>query len=194
VQTCIWPSWCHCHSLSLASVRSRLVLLFWYWLTQVVPDKGPLNVCVCPSCYIYIFYSPKLVVSTHVIYKNKVKKENKSLYVSYLTMRLHISQITLLFNEYLLINSSLHVATASAMSLTPHILIHTTAISEVLTLQIFLAHDTTTWFRDLNWRELTGHASRPYNNLGIHFVFHNLTTTSTDAASPSLPKIALNTR
>ena len=40
VQTCIWPSWCHCHSLSLASVRSRLVLPFWYWLTRVVPEKG----------------------------------------------------------------------------------------------------------------------------------------------------------
>ena len=26
VQTCIWPSLCHCHSLSLASVKSRLVL------------------------------------------------------------------------------------------------------------------------------------------------------------------------
>ena len=40
VQTCIWPSWCHCHSLSLASVKSRLVLPFWYWLTWVVPEKG----------------------------------------------------------------------------------------------------------------------------------------------------------
>ena len=47
VQTCIWPSWCHCHSLSLASVKSRLVSPFWYWLTRVVPDKGPLNGCVC---------------------------------------------------------------------------------------------------------------------------------------------------
>ena len=46
VQTCIWPSWCHCHSLSLASVKSRLVLPFWYRLTWVVPEKGPLNVCV----------------------------------------------------------------------------------------------------------------------------------------------------
>ena len=45
VQTCIWPS--HCHSLSLASVKSRLVLPFWYWLTRVVLDKGPLNRCVC---------------------------------------------------------------------------------------------------------------------------------------------------
>ena len=47
VQTCIWPSWCHCHSLSLASVKSRLVLPFWYRLTRVVPDKRPLNGCVC---------------------------------------------------------------------------------------------------------------------------------------------------
>ena len=47
VQTCICPSWCHCHSLSLASVKSRFVLPFWYRLTRVVLDKGPLNVCVC---------------------------------------------------------------------------------------------------------------------------------------------------
>ena len=47
VQTCIWPSWCHCHSLSLASVKSRLVIPFWYRLTRVVPEKGPLNGCVC---------------------------------------------------------------------------------------------------------------------------------------------------
>jgi len=47
VQTCIWPSGCHCHSLSLASVKSRLVLPFSYWLTRVVPEKVPLNGCVC---------------------------------------------------------------------------------------------------------------------------------------------------
>jgi len=47
VQTCIWPSTYHCYSLSLASVKSRLFLPFWYWLTRVVPDKGPLNRCVC---------------------------------------------------------------------------------------------------------------------------------------------------
>ena len=28
VQTCVWPSWCHCHSLSLASVKSR-----WFYLS-----------------------------------------------------------------------------------------------------------------------------------------------------------------
>ena len=44
VQTC---TWCYYHSLSLASVKSRLVLPFWYQLTRVVPEKGPLNECVC---------------------------------------------------------------------------------------------------------------------------------------------------
>ena len=44
---CIWPSWCHCHSLSLASVQSRMALPFWYRLTRVVLKKGLLNGCVC---------------------------------------------------------------------------------------------------------------------------------------------------
>jgi len=52
VQTCIWPSWCHCHSLSLASVKSRLVL-------PLVPAHAHLGspgqravtrVCVCVPC------------------------------------------------------------------------------------------------------------------------------------------------
>ena len=46
LQTCIW----HCHSLSLASVKSRLVLPFWYQPTRVVQEKGPLNGCVCVCC------------------------------------------------------------------------------------------------------------------------------------------------
>ena len=37
----------HMAQLSLASVKSRLVLPFWYRLTRVVPEKGLLNVCVC---------------------------------------------------------------------------------------------------------------------------------------------------
>ena len=46
VQTCIWPSRCHFHSLSLAPVKSSLVLSFWYRLTQIVSERGPLNVCM----------------------------------------------------------------------------------------------------------------------------------------------------
>ena len=52
VQTCIWPSFCHCHSLSLASLKSRLVLPFWYQLIWVVPEKGPLNGCLCVCVFL----------------------------------------------------------------------------------------------------------------------------------------------
>ena len=55
VQTCIWSSWWNCHSQSLASAKYRLVLPFWYRLTWVVPEKGPLNGCVCVErvCAVY---------------------------------------------------------------------------------------------------------------------------------------------
>ena len=51
VQTCIWPIWCHYHSLSLASVKCRLVLPFWYQLTE---QRAVKRLCVC-ECY-----SPRL--------------------------------------------------------------------------------------------------------------------------------------
>jgi len=37
-------------SLSVPSVKSGLVLPFWYRLTRVVPDEGPLNVCLLAVC------------------------------------------------------------------------------------------------------------------------------------------------
>ena len=46
----IWPSWCHCHSLSLAPVKSVLVLPSWYRLTWIVPEKRPFN------GYVYVLY------------------------------------------------------------------------------------------------------------------------------------------
>ena len=55
VQTCIWSSWCHCHSLSVVPVKSRLVLPFWYRLTRVVPDKGPLSGCVFVATLFMVF-------------------------------------------------------------------------------------------------------------------------------------------
>ena len=50
--TCIWPSWCHCHSLSLASVKSRLVLPFCYVVPAYLGSPGKRAVkrvcwCVC---------------------------------------------------------------------------------------------------------------------------------------------------
>ena len=60
VQTCIWPSWCHCHSLSLASVKSRLVLPFWYRLTQKRAVKRVFFVCFIQT----ILHSNRLIQSS----------------------------------------------------------------------------------------------------------------------------------
>jgi len=54
---CLWSSWSHCHSLSLASVKSRLVLPMWYWLTWVVLEKGPLNVCVFVCVWYRLYHT-----------------------------------------------------------------------------------------------------------------------------------------
>jgi len=58
VQTCIRPSWYHCHSLSLASVKSRLVFTFLVPAHLCIPGQraverlcvyllGELSWCVC---------------------------------------------------------------------------------------------------------------------------------------------------
>ena len=49
---CIWSSWCHCRPKtpsSLALFESRLILPFWYRLTQIVLEKRPLNGCSSSS-------------------------------------------------------------------------------------------------------------------------------------------------
>ena len=50
------------HSLSLASVKSRLVLPFWYRLTWVVPGKGQLNGCVC-VCVLWQLNEARLLIN-----------------------------------------------------------------------------------------------------------------------------------
>ena len=57
VQTCIYsPADATATRCLFASVKSRLVLPFCYRyrLTGVVPDKGPLNGCVCVCVYRYV--------------------------------------------------------------------------------------------------------------------------------------------
>jgi len=72
VQTCIWPSWYHCHSLSLAPVKSRLVLPSWYRLTQVVLEKRPLNGCSScsssSSCCCFVNCNFVLIVSLSFLF------------------------------------------------------------------------------------------------------------------------------
>ena len=47
----VWSKVQTCHSLSLASVKSRLVLPFWYRLTWVVPEKRAVKRYVFFSCF-----------------------------------------------------------------------------------------------------------------------------------------------
>ena len=67
VQTCIWPSWCRCHSLSLASVKSRLVFTFLVLAHPGSPGKRAVKhvrVCVCVQAvllllllsFVYLIY------------------------------------------------------------------------------------------------------------------------------------------
>jgi len=83
VQKCIWPSWCYCNSLSLASVKSWMVLPFWYRLTWAVLDKGPLNgcVCVCVCQFMYVCAHQKHYIQHGVNWLHKRYKwsENKPL-------------------------------------------------------------------------------------------------------------------
>ena len=54
VQTCIWSSWCHCHSLSLASMKSRLVFTFLVTAHLGSPGKRAVKrVCVCICVKLY---------------------------------------------------------------------------------------------------------------------------------------------
>jgi len=48
VQTCIWPSWCHCHSLCLASVKIQIGFTFLVPAHLGSPGQRAVKrVCVC---------------------------------------------------------------------------------------------------------------------------------------------------
>ena len=91
VQTCIRLSWCHCQSLSLALVKSRLVLLFWYQLTWVVPEKGPLNGCVC-VCVCSITVVKQSQSEEHVYVNNKKQQTTKNTFQTWCVNMLSVPQ------------------------------------------------------------------------------------------------------
>ena len=96
VQTCIWPSWCHCYSLSLPSVKSRLVLPFSYWLTQVVPDKGSLIGCVCVCRNIISLWSPSQTDNITVVHPSSLMSRHLAV-----TSGVKIHKLTLITIELL---------------------------------------------------------------------------------------------
>ena len=78
---CVWSSWCHCHPRtpsSLASFKSRLVLPFWYRLSQVVLEKRPMNRCS--------------VVAVVLYWAAKLSLPSQQTWASHLSPNLHIYQ------------------------------------------------------------------------------------------------------
>ena len=61
VQICSRSSWCHCHLLFLASVKSWLVLPFWYHFTWVVQDKDLLLLLTFYISYRRLIYQASLM-------------------------------------------------------------------------------------------------------------------------------------
>ena len=76
VQTvCLWPSWSHCIPNAVHHLLphlNRLVLTFWYCLTQVVLEKRPLNRCSSSSssCSCVVVFSGQIVVC-YVLHTSK---------------------------------------------------------------------------------------------------------------------------
>jgi len=57
--------------MSLAPVKSRLILPFWYRLTWVVPDRGPLKGCVC-VCFDMLFLIVIILVINVLVWRHEV--------------------------------------------------------------------------------------------------------------------------
>jgi len=67
--------WCvasvlHCcgHCMLLSCLCCVGECFFWYWLTRVVPDKGPLTGCVCVLmlCISFFQYRAKILAGKNV--------------------------------------------------------------------------------------------------------------------------------
>ena len=74
VQTCIWPSWFHCHSPSLASVKSRLVFTFLVPAHPGSPGKRAVK-----RLYVCVFVTFNAYKSTMVTTTECTKKSQSAL-------------------------------------------------------------------------------------------------------------------
>ena len=74
--TFIWPSWCHRHSLSLASVKSRLVLPLAHPGSpgqRAVKRNGVCVISILSSCHFagVLLYSARFTVRSFGIRRNE---------------------------------------------------------------------------------------------------------------------------
>ena len=71
---CMWSSWCHCHPQtpsSLASFKSRLVLPFWYRLTQAVLEEAVVVIIITiitTTIFMVLSSWPKVIARVHSVH------------------------------------------------------------------------------------------------------------------------------
>jgi len=71
MQTCIWPSWCHCHSLYLASVKSMIGFTFLVPAHLGNPGKRAVKrVWV----WVWVWWMRAFVVCGLVLFPNQAKR------------------------------------------------------------------------------------------------------------------------
>jgi len=55
-------------------VKTRLVLPFWYCLTWVILEKGPLNACVCVRACVHVFFTMEVLFQADPYLQSKWKQ------------------------------------------------------------------------------------------------------------------------
>ena len=83
MQTCIWPSWCHWHSLSLASVKFRLVFTFLVPAHLGSPRQRLLNCCVCVCVWLQVRVSIQLLSRNNTVAAADTRTELSALLIAF---------------------------------------------------------------------------------------------------------------
>jgi len=102
---------------SLASFKYRLVLLFWYWLTQVVLEKRPLNGCCSSSSTgINTQKTNNALILRHLIFSCHQQQQTMSLISLSFKQKYALTEHQLVINSKTIFIHSHKIADASTQS------------------------------------------------------------------------------
>ena len=136
---CIWCSRCHCHPKtpsSLASFKSILVLPFWYWLTQVVLEKRPLNRCSNSSSSINssLKIKPTTKALFSIVNRSAVGQPAlSSIYCDRTRVHFHVRHCSSAASAVCRLQSAVHIATPAFDVQSPSLLCGWSGSLELIT-------------------------------------------------------------
>jgi len=104
MQICIWPSWCHCYSLSLASLKFRLV---WVPADPSNPRQSP----ECCKVDVHVVDGISMPDATHVF--SVVISLTDAIFVKRLWVLLFWDRQKEVYSEYWLLSGSLYTFLAN---------------------------------------------------------------------------------